>query len=240
MTRGRAVFELDGERRDAPSGHFVFVRPHVTRTAFAEEPGTTIVSVGGSPGKPYEPVGWELWYPLRKQYEAGEHEEVRDAARERSPPNPSTASVLQPRLPREPHGRPDGGDRAPRDGDRDVGAVPRVRHEATPTSTRCVTSRLSRSSSAVSIRRRPSAVASFACPRSRYREARSAPTRRSDRSSSGTRGTDPLEVQAGEDEEPDGRARRSPLRCAARSGAVRSPRTCRPARAFDRLPRLRR
>lgn len=73
---GRAAFELDGERVDAPSGTFVFVPPRVTRTAFAEEPGTTIVAIGGVRGKAYTPVGWELWAPIRPQYEAGEHEAV--------------------------------------------------------------------------------------------------------------------------------------------------------------------
>src|SRR5262245_48648155 len=34
---GRATFELDGERKDAPAGTFVFVGPAVKRTAFAEE-----------------------------------------------------------------------------------------------------------------------------------------------------------------------------------------------------------
>jgi tetratricopeptide (TPR) repeat protein len=76
VVQGRAVFELDGERRDAPAGTFVFVRPRVKRTAFAEEPGTTIVAVGGRPGKPYDPIGWELWAPLRPLYEAGEYAEV--------------------------------------------------------------------------------------------------------------------------------------------------------------------
>jgi len=73
---GRAVFELDGERREAPQGTFVFAEPSVKRTAFAEEAGTTVVAVGATAGKPYDPVGWELWYPLRKRYEAGEHAEV--------------------------------------------------------------------------------------------------------------------------------------------------------------------
>ena len=45
--RGRARFELDGERVDAPAGTFVFARPGVKRTAFAEEPNTTIVALGG-------------------------------------------------------------------------------------------------------------------------------------------------------------------------------------------------
>ena len=48
---GRARFELDGERVDAPAGTFVFARPGVKRTAFAEEPGTTILAVGGTPGQ---------------------------------------------------------------------------------------------------------------------------------------------------------------------------------------------
>ena len=82
VVRGRAVFELDGVRHDAPAGTFVFVRPRVKRTAFAEEPATVIVSVGGTPGKPYTPVGWELWYPLRRLYEAGDYAQVVKRGRE--------------------------------------------------------------------------------------------------------------------------------------------------------------
>jgi tetratricopeptide (TPR) repeat protein len=82
VLRGRAVFELDGERLDAPAGTLVFVRPAVKRTAFAEEPGTTIIAVGGVPGKAYEPVGWEVWAPLRPLYEAGEYAEAADRGRE--------------------------------------------------------------------------------------------------------------------------------------------------------------
>src|SRR4051794_36846841 len=81
VVAGRAVFELDGERRDAPAGTLVYVRPTVNRTAFAEEPGTTIVAVGGTPGKAYDPVGWELWSQLRPLYEAGEHAQVVERAR---------------------------------------------------------------------------------------------------------------------------------------------------------------
>ena len=82
VMHGRAAFELDGEHQDAPAGTFVFVRPGVRRTAFAEEPGTTIVSVGGTPGKPYDPVGWELWAPLRALYEVGAYAEVVERGRE--------------------------------------------------------------------------------------------------------------------------------------------------------------
>ena len=94
VTSGRAVFELDGERHDAPAGTFVFARPAVKRTAFAEEPGTTIVAVGGVPGKAYEPVGWELWAPLRAQYEAGEHAEVADRLRKVVEANPPYALLF--------------------------------------------------------------------------------------------------------------------------------------------------
>lgn len=88
VTRGRAVFELDGERHEAPEGTLVFVPANVKRTAFAEEAGTTVISVGATPGKPYNPVGWELWYPLRKQYEAGEYAEVLPRLREIVAANP--------------------------------------------------------------------------------------------------------------------------------------------------------
>ena len=42
VTAGWARFELDGESVDAPAGTFVFARAAVTRTAFAEEAGTTM------------------------------------------------------------------------------------------------------------------------------------------------------------------------------------------------------
>jgi tetratricopeptide (TPR) repeat protein len=79
--QGRATFELDGERVDAPAGALVFVRPGVKRTAFAEEPETTILALGGTPGQAYEPDGWELWAPLGALYEKGEYVEAADRGR---------------------------------------------------------------------------------------------------------------------------------------------------------------
>jgi tetratricopeptide (TPR) repeat protein len=81
VLRGRATFELDGERVAAPSGAFVFAPPGVTRTAFAEEAGTTIIALGGTPGKAYEPDGWELWSPLQQLYDDGAYAEAADRAR---------------------------------------------------------------------------------------------------------------------------------------------------------------
>jgi len=91
---GRATFELDGERVDAPAGTFVFAPPAVKRTAFAEEPGTTVVAVGAAPGKVYEPVGWELWAPLRSLYEAGDYDEAADRGRELVEANPEYSLPL--------------------------------------------------------------------------------------------------------------------------------------------------
>ena len=82
VLQGRAVFELDGERVDAPAGTLVFAHPGVKRTAFAEEPETTIIALGGMPGQAYEPDGWELWAPLRPLYEKGEYAEAADRARD--------------------------------------------------------------------------------------------------------------------------------------------------------------
>ena len=82
VVRGRAMFELDGEQVAAPTGTFVFAPPGVKRTAFAEEPETTVIALGGTPGKAYQPDGWEIWAPLTPLYKAGEYAEAADRGRE--------------------------------------------------------------------------------------------------------------------------------------------------------------
>ena len=94
VQRGRATFELDGERLDAPAGTLVYARPDVKRTAFAEEPGTTIVALGGVPGKAYEPKGGELWMPLNHLYESGKYAEAADQGRELIEAHPEFAGPL--------------------------------------------------------------------------------------------------------------------------------------------------
>jgi tetratricopeptide (TPR) repeat protein len=91
---GRAAFEIDGERVVAPSGTFVFVPTGQKRTAFAEEPGTTIVVVGGTAGQAYEPHGWELWAPFQPLYQSGQYTELVDRARETVEAHPEYAEPM--------------------------------------------------------------------------------------------------------------------------------------------------
>ena len=127
VLRGRASFVVDGDQFDAPAGTFVFVRPGVKRTAFGEEPGTTIIAVGGVPGKAYEPGGWELFAPLRPLYEKGDYAEAADRGRELLAGDPPYAdlfyNVALLRKPRRPEGP---GHRTPSARDRAVGAHPPV------------------------------------------------------------------------------------------------------------------
>jgi tetratricopeptide (TPR) repeat protein len=91
---GRAVFDLDGDRVAAPAGTFVFVPPGVKRTAFAEEPETTVLALGGTPGKAYEPDGWEIWAPLNPLYQAGRYAEAADLGRQLVEAHPQYAGLL--------------------------------------------------------------------------------------------------------------------------------------------------
>jgi tetratricopeptide (TPR) repeat protein len=92
--QGRARFELDGEQVDAPAGTLLFARPGVRRTAFAEEPGTTILALGGTPGEAYEPDGWEIWAPLRPLYDAGDYAEAADRGRALAEAHPEYPGLL--------------------------------------------------------------------------------------------------------------------------------------------------
>ncbi len=92
--RGRARFEIDGEDVDAPAGTYVFVSPESKRTAFAEEPETTILAAGATPGQTYTAGGWELWAPVNPLYLAGRYEEAADRGRELVEANPGYSNPL--------------------------------------------------------------------------------------------------------------------------------------------------
>jgi tetratricopeptide (TPR) repeat protein len=66
----------------------------VKRTAFSEEPGTTLIALGGTPGKAYEPSGWEFWAPLNPLYEAGKYDEIADRGAELIAAHPEYADLI--------------------------------------------------------------------------------------------------------------------------------------------------
>ncbi len=74
---GSALFTVDGEDTDAPTGTVVFVRDPVSkRKAVAAADGTTIVSVGGKPGEAYEPLVWEV---NAQVFELFAHDQIEEA-----------------------------------------------------------------------------------------------------------------------------------------------------------------
>jgi tetratricopeptide (TPR) repeat protein len=81
VLRGHAVFELDGDRVDAPAGTVVYAPPRTRRSASAVEAGTTVIALEGTPGQAYEARGWELWAPLAPLYDAGQYAQVADRLR---------------------------------------------------------------------------------------------------------------------------------------------------------------
>ena len=82
VLQGRARFEIDEEQVDAPAGTFVFIPPAVKRSTFAEEPETTLLAIGGAPGAAGDTIGWEVFAPLNKAYNAGNYAEAAEQGRQ--------------------------------------------------------------------------------------------------------------------------------------------------------------
>jgi hypothetical protein len=98
VVQGRATFTLDEETVDAPAGTFVFVRDRsVKRGAHAEEPGTTVIALGGKPGEVFEVSPWEYYFAAIPAYRDRDYargiEIVREGL-ERYPDNPSVLYTL--------------------------------------------------------------------------------------------------------------------------------------------------
>jgi tetratricopeptide (TPR) repeat protein len=73
VLNGAATFEIDGESVEAPAGSLVHVRPTAMRKATAKDETTTILVVGGTPGKAYEPAPEEAAEAFAA-YNAGDYE----------------------------------------------------------------------------------------------------------------------------------------------------------------------
>jgi tetratricopeptide (TPR) repeat protein len=74
VVAGRATFTVDGEQVNAPAGTVVFVRdPAAKRSAVAEEPGTTVLAIGGKPGEAFFPLPPEVAQAF-EAYGSGDYE----------------------------------------------------------------------------------------------------------------------------------------------------------------------
>jgi mannose-6-phosphate isomerase-like protein (cupin superfamily) len=95
VLRGTARFELDGTEQTVPAGSVVFVSDRkVRRGAMADEDGTVVLVVGGTPGKAYEVSAWEEAgdaYPL---WEDGKHEQAREILSAVAEKHPDAGIVL--------------------------------------------------------------------------------------------------------------------------------------------------
>jgi tetratricopeptide (TPR) repeat protein len=74
---GRATFTLDGKEHDAPAGTLVHCPPDTLRSAFAAEPGTTVLGIGAKPGEVFQPSGWEWTFAAFTLLKQGDLERAR-------------------------------------------------------------------------------------------------------------------------------------------------------------------
>ena len=95
VANGKARFTVGGEEFEAPTGTFVFVRePQTRRGATADEPGTTVLVVGGKRGEPYEVSPWEEWAEAWPHYEAKEYDKAIEVFQRGLEKYPDNASAL--------------------------------------------------------------------------------------------------------------------------------------------------
>ena len=77
VLNGHATFTVDGEEVDAPAGTLVYLDdPAQKRHAVAKEEGTTVLAIGGVPGK-HETSAWEYWFPALPLIRAGDYDAAR-------------------------------------------------------------------------------------------------------------------------------------------------------------------
>lgn len=93
VLRGHARFTVAGEELDAPTGTLVFIRdPATRRSATAVDADTTVLVVGGTRGKAFEPSPWESWLEALPFYRVKDYQgatAVMARALEEHPDNPN-------------------------------------------------------------------------------------------------------------------------------------------------------
>ncbi len=87
---GRATFTLDGSPFDAAAGTLVYVPPEVHRQAVAEEPGTTVLALGGPPT--FEVSGFE-WLMRARPHMATDPDRAGEILRDGLAELPGSAAI---------------------------------------------------------------------------------------------------------------------------------------------------
>jgi tetratricopeptide (TPR) repeat protein len=95
VLRGSARFELNGDEHTVPAGSCVLVsETNVRRGAIAEEDGTIVLVVGGTPGEAYAVSAWEAAGDAYPVWEAGDHAKAAEILRSVVDEHPDAGVVL--------------------------------------------------------------------------------------------------------------------------------------------------
>jgi mannose-6-phosphate isomerase-like protein (cupin superfamily) len=89
VVKGSARFTVDGEEVEAPAGTLLHLQPGENRVAVSEAPGTIVVAIGATVGKPFEPQGWTSFVVADHYRREGRIEDARAAIREMIDLHPS-------------------------------------------------------------------------------------------------------------------------------------------------------
>jgi tetratricopeptide (TPR) repeat protein len=82
VVSGHATFTVDGEEVDAPAGTLVYLDDvKQRRSAVAKEPNTTVLAIGGKPGR-HEVSDWEYFFPSLPHIAAGDYDTARSVLEE--------------------------------------------------------------------------------------------------------------------------------------------------------------
>jgi hypothetical protein len=81
VLEGRATFTIDGEELDAPAGTLVFLPdPSSKRVAYAAEPETTVLAIGGPVGRAFGVSPWEISFAAQPAADEGDYDRAYEIA----------------------------------------------------------------------------------------------------------------------------------------------------------------
>jgi hypothetical protein len=93
VVSGHAIFTVDGEEVDAPAGTLVFLDdPAQRRSAVARDAGTTVLAIGGVPGR-HEVSAWEYLFATLPYRDAGDFETARQMLEENVAEHPDLPAL---------------------------------------------------------------------------------------------------------------------------------------------------